>query len=319
MKQARLFIANRQYGHFQFRTFFASFIDPSTMRSLFVAFSMATFWFLVAVLIIQPLDITSGDIWLHQRADFTQAPNNLDYPWDTSHYVYPPWAAVILIPFSLIPLGIAVLLQMWIMFGALTLIIHKYGGNTSTVWLATTSFIAFDVAIEPHIDWMAYLGLLVPPILAGPLLLTKPQIALGAYIGETPRNQIQSLIGVIVVLLLSLAIWGAWIPDLMDAINHYTLREDYNDAFNMAPAFLLPLPVSLLIGLLFALYSFFNQKPLYGVFAWFFWVPYLPFYSMMLYFALLAIPLPQLAKIISIVMWAIFGGAILIVVVASFF
>lgn len=286
----------------------------SVWRSLVVAVLMATFWFLVNLFLIQPNDLIV-DPWYDQSVTFTQVGKNLVSPYETLRFVNPPWAALVLLPFSLMSLNVAVLLQLWLTFGLLAMVLHKYGGSTWHVWLTTTSFIAFDVGLEVNIDWIAYLALLVPPYLAGPLLLVKPQVALGAYIGETPRHQIHALLGILLVLLVSWLIWGQWGADFLGAIERDILNnEERIDQFNLAPSALMPPLLSYSIGLGFAFHAFRIKQDLFGLYAWFFLVPYMPFYTTLLYLGLLSIRLPLLALIITAVMWVIFGGVILLAV-----
>ncbi len=290
------------------------YLQQGILRSLAIALFSSTFWFLVVVLIIHPSGLIQ-EPWYDQQSNFTQVGKQFDYPWAIPRYVNPPWAAVILAPFSLVSLPIAVLVQLWITFSLLALVIHQYGGASRQVWLACSSYIAFDVALEVNIDWIVYLGLLVSPYLGGFLLLVKPQVALGAYIGEAPRQQIKALIGVIVMLVLSGIAWGQWVPNMLEAVEDTLIPQV--DAYNIAPSFLMPRWVSWGIGLLFALYAFRFKQPLYGIFAWLFFIPYMPLYTFFLYFGLIAIKLPDLAVIISVVMWIIFGGAIAIGVALS--
>ena len=95
------------------------------------------------------------------------------------YFANPPWTAALLAPFGLLPLELSALLQIGLYFAILTGVIYKFGGSFKTVLIVFTSFMALDSAIELNVEWLVALGLLVPAALSGPLLLVKPQIALG--------------------------------------------------------------------------------------------------------------------------------------------
>lgn len=249
-------------------------------------------------------------LWGDQRVDFTQAGHNLHDPYLTPRFVYPPWTAVFLWPLTIPPLAIAVLLQNCLLFSALTLVIYRYGGNRRAVIVTFSSFFAMDLGLEANIDWLPVLGLLVPPALSGPLLLTKPQVALGIWFSYNRRQWVQGTLVVILTLIISIAVWGFWWEDMLEAVRTYTLVDNYFEQFNLAPSVLLPMPISPIIGLGILYYAFRTHDPVYTILAWIFFVPYVPVYTLIVYLALVAVRLPLLALIIVLAMWVIDGGAI---------
>jgi hypothetical protein len=190
-------------------------------------------------------------------------------------------------------------------FIALTLIIFRFGGSLLHMLMTLTSFLAFDLSLETNIDWLPYWGLMSPVLLSAPMMLTKPQIAMGAWIGYSPRRLIRALISTIAILLASYVIWGSWIPDMQAALDSYFVED-----VNLAPITLIPAPLSIFIGLVLALRAFRRRDVVLGIFAGLFFVPYIALYSLILYFALLTIRLPLLAKVIYLSTWLVYGGII---------
>jgi hypothetical protein len=281
------------------------------MAALSLAVGMAVFWWLVVVLVIKPAEVLP--VWGDQKTGFTQVPHHLADPYEVSRFSNAPWTAIFLIPFGEFSLSLAVLLQLIVYFVSLTLLIFRYGGNIRTVILALTSFIALDNAIELNIEWIICIGLLVPAALSGPFLLTKPQLALGVWMSYSRRQLIGALSVTAILLVLSGLIWPNWPAKMQESIQQNILTDEYIGQFNLAPLSLMPIPLSLTIGGLLAWRGIRRRDPIFSILAWFFFVPYIPFYSLLFYLALLGIRFPKLAWIIHVCMWVIYGGIILIV------
>lgn len=227
-------------------------------------------------------------------------------PYVIRDYVYVPWLTVILLPFGLIPLSLSVLIQTSLMFGLLTAVIFKFGGSLKTVFVTLLSFMAFDAALEINVDWLIALALLVPETWSAPLLLIKPQNASGVLLSYKRRDFIRTIAVSIVIALGSFLVWGNWPIRMWKAIQTYTLGR----SFNLAPIVLLPLPVSLLIGLALAYIAWRRRDPALSILAWLFFVPYIPFYSLLIPFAMLSLRAPRVALVANIAMWLIYGGTL---------
>ncbi len=279
--------------------------------ALMIAIGLAVLWWLIVFLLIKPTNTIP--VWADQSSDFTQVPHHLSHPYSVPRFVYVPWTGIFLIPFGWFSLSLAVLLQLILYFVSLTLVVFRYGGNTRVVVMALTSFIALDNAIELNIEWITCLGLLVPAIFSGPFLLTKPQVALGVWMSYSPPKLIMAGMVALMVIALSFIAWPGWPDGMMQALERYTLTDEYIGQFNLAPFDLLPMPLSILIGLAIAWRAIKRRDPVFSILAWFFFVPYIPFYSLLFYLAILGIRLPKLAWIIHISMWVIYGGVILLV------
>lgn len=285
--------------------------EPGIEASLLMASGLALFWWLVVVLLIRPADLVA--VWYEQKYVFTEVGSHVFNPYRLERFVNPPWAAVFLAPFALPPLEVAVLLQLCLYFCLLTLIIYKYGGNRTGVFLTLTSFMAMDNALELGIDWLPAIGLLMPPALSGVFLLVKPQIALGVGMTYTRRQILQGGVFMLIFLLVTLLIWGYWPDEMQSAVQRYTYDDQPTNPYNIAPSAVLPWPVSYLIGLTLGWTAFKRKDAALSILAWLFFVPYILFYSLLLHFAVLTVRLPLLAKIIYGALWLIYGGGALYV------
>jgi hypothetical protein len=274
-------------------------------RALLISQALALGWWLVAVW-LRGQNLVP--VWYDQQVTFTQVPLRLANPYEI-YFVNPPWTAVLLVPFGLMPLPVSVLVQLCLYFAILTAVIFRYKGGIWIVLLALTSFIAFDSALELNVDWLACLGLLVPPTWSGPFLLVKPQTALGVWLSFKRRDVVRAVMVTLLLLIVSLIIWGDWLTPLL----HYMLSQMQRE-FNMAPMALLPppigVPISLGIGIGLAWIAFRRRDPVLSILAWLFFVPYIKIYSLLLPLALLAIRLPRFALLLSAVMWIVYGGVI---------
>lgn len=277
-----------------------SFLSSPLVRALLFSQVMALIWWLAAAWIktydVIPVWYDQENIWL-RSAQFTAD------PYQVRGYVNPPWASVIMLPFALLPVPLAVLAQICLYFAAITGVIFRLGGGGRATVIALTSFIAFDNGLEPSIDWMTVVGLLLPPVLSAPFIFVKPQTALGYYAGVAPRQWLYFIGSAAAVGLVSLLVWDWWLPAMLANVERYTLS-----AFaNLAPMTFLTPFVSIPIGIFLMWQTFRRRDPLLGVLAWLFFIPYIALYSLLLHFALVCVRFPRVALIVSVAMWIGYG------------
>ncbi|MCA9911159.1 MAG: hypothetical protein KC519_21045 [Anaerolineae bacterium] len=269
---------------------------------LIIAVVMALVWWGV-IFALKPLNALN--VLTDQYGIFLPAARMVQDPFQVAGYFNPPWTAALLLPFSLLPEPLAVLFQLIVYFVLIALVIHRFGGSRGAVLLALTSFVAFDSALELNIEWMVCIGLLLPARWSMPFLLVKPQTAFGYYLGIDWRETLRAALVAALVIGLSLLIWPDWITQMIDQIRSGALTAR---TYNLAPMSLVGAPVSVLIGLFLAWRAVKRRDPVLSIFAWVFFVPYLALYGVLLHLALLAIRLPRVALIISLVLWVIYGG-----------
>lgn len=267
---------------------------------------LAVAWWGVAAW-LRPLGIIP--VWYDQAATFTLVGAHWRDPYAISGFINPPWAALLLVPFGWLPLPLAVLAQLCLYFALLAGLIFKYGGGHKAVVIALTSFLAFDNALELNIDWVIALGLLLPPVYSGPLLLLKPQLALGAWFALRGRTLTRAVLVALTTLVLSLAAWPRWPLQLADALAFNLPRQ----VVSIAPLTLMPPLLAIAIGLALAWHAYRKHDPAWGLLAWLFFAPYLPFYSLLLHFAVLAARNRRLALLLSALLWLVYGGVLSLV------
>ena len=276
-------------------------ISPELKPMLLIALVMAVIlWGIAFQIRAHNLVLT----WDDQVSSFTSALTFLSRPFDAAGFYNAPWTMFFLIPFDLIPLELATLIHILLYCLLLALVIHKFGGGQWALLLTLTSVIAVDMAIEVNIDWLIYIGLLVPPAWSAPFLMIKPQAAWG-YVFSFRRDEFirAALVGA-VVLALSFMIWGNWLLDWQAA----TVRDDINPMANVAPLNFLPAWAVIPFGLGVGFYAFRKRDPLLCTLAGSCFVPYITINSTVLVFALMATRWPRLMFFLSIVMWVILGS-----------
>jgi hypothetical protein len=246
-------------------------------------------------------------VWNDQDVTFSRALELIRTPYLLPGFANPPWALIPLIPFTFLPLPIAVLFQLAIFFAALTAIVHKLGGGLVPVLLALTSPITFFVAMELNVEWIVALGLLVPRPWSPLFLLVKPQMALGYGLVFTRREAARAVVVTLALLLGSFALWGFWIPDMIHSIQIYVLHRP----INFAPMVFITAPIAFALGAILCWYGWCKHDPVYAVIGWLFFVTYIAHYSLQLPFAMLAVRHPRLALIISVGVWFLLSRLLL--------
>lgn len=281
-------------------------LTPELRRALLFSQVLAVGWWLVAVWLGSA---QSGiPVWYDQTVTFTQAAWHIADPFRLPNFIYPPWAAIMLAPLGLLPLHLSVLVQICLYFALLTAVIFKFGGNGRVVLIALTSFLALLSGLELNLEWLICLGLLLPPLYSGPFLLVKPQNALGVWLSFS-RRQLIGAAGLSTLLVgLSFLIWGFWPPLILERTQHISV----NQFFNMAPSALVGWPLAIGVGLLLAWWAFRQRDPILSILAWTCFVPYLAPYSLMLPFALYAIRRPKFLQLVSIIIWVVYGLALIV-------
>lgn len=272
-------------------------------RSLLLATVLAVGWWLLAVLFGQ---LTGVFLWADQRNTFTQAVHHIADPYTSLVWPYVPWTVLPLVPFGLIPAGLSVLVQMVLYFVLLAAVIYRFEGGRGALLIVLTSAIALDTALEINLEWIVALGLLVPREWSGPLLLVKPQAALGYWLGFEWREWLRGGLIVLVVVVLALILWPGWVEAMIADIQANTLG-DWGSRINIAFSNLMPRPVSWAIGIGLAGLALYRRDVVIGVFAWQFFVPYSTLYGWMPAFALLAARWPRIALVASLTLWGLYG------------
>jgi hypothetical protein len=266
-----------------------------------LALGMAVLWWLVALL-LEPTDAVN--VLTDQRTIFMPAGLAFSSPYAVEGYFNPPWVALLFAPFARLPFYLAALLQLALYFVLLTLLIHKYGGRRKAVLITLTSFVALDSALELNVEWMICLGLLIPMRYSLPLLIIKPQTALGYYVTGKWRELL--LAGVIggAFFVVTLVLWPDWVAQMLEQVRVNNLETRL---YNLAPMALSHPLLTIPIGLFLTWKAYQRKDAPLAILAWIFFVPYLALYGILLHLAMLSVRSARAGLVASLVIWVLFG------------
>lgn len=90
-----------------------------------------------------------------------------------------PWALIPLIPLAVLPEPVGRIAIFWLTIGSFAFLAKKNGAGLLTVIALLVSYPVVYGLIYAQIDWLAMLGILLPPWLGVILLMAKPQIGIG--------------------------------------------------------------------------------------------------------------------------------------------
>lgn len=240
-----------------------------------------------------------------QADNFMPAGRSLSNPYTVPGFFNPPWAAVLLAPFSVLPLQLAALLQLALYFVLITLVIRRFGGDRRAMLITLTSFVALNSATELNVEWMICIGLLIPERYSLPFLVIKPQTALGYVFSFRWRDLVRAVTIGLVFGVFALLIWGHTLPTLLE---NYMSPGNLRTSHNAAPMAFLGAPLAMLFGVIIGGFALRRRDPILCILAWIFFVPYLALYGLLLHLGLLAVRAPRAALVVSLVLWVIFGG-----------
>ena len=275
-------------------------IDEYRMRreAIFIGIVVAILWWIVAMYLYKnPVGVL---VWYDQEHIFRNAP--LATPYDAYGFVHPIWVVVLSYPFRWFPLEIGTLLQSLIYFVALALVIVKFGGDRRAILLTLFSFPSLDAVLQMNVDWLVIVGMLLPVWISGPFILAKPQIGIGYYLGQQPRDLLKAAVLMMVVFTVTVLIWGWWPEIIIGRVQNASISR----FFNIAPVHYLGV-VSILISIVLGIIAFIRKDVPLGVLAGLFFTPYISAYSLPLMLGMVAIRSRRLAFVITISYWIVMG------------
>lgn len=110
-------------------------------------------------------------------------------PYNADGFFNPPWTAILLIPFAILPENVGRAVMVIAALAAYAYVAHKLGANKLTIVLLLLSPPSLHGILNGTLDWLTVLGVILPPWLGLFFLAIKPQV------------------GMIVVLYLLVAEW----------------------------------------------------------------------------------------------------------------
>jgi hypothetical protein len=149
-------------------------------------------------------------------------------PFTIPGYYNPPWTLLPLIPLSFVPTRIGAAIIVILHPFLFTYISYKLGAKPLVALAVGLSWPVLLSSISTNIEFMPFLGLLLPPQLGLFFFLTKPQMGIGpaiflvvmAWRKEKTRGLIKLLLPITSVTIFSLLLYGFWPIDMMSASNN---------------------------------------------------------------------------------------------------
>lgn len=219
-------------------------------------------------------------------------------PYNAKGFFNPPWAAILLIPFAVLPEKVGWAVLVVVALGVYAYVAHKLGANKLTIAILLLSPPSLHGILIGNIDWLAILGIVLPPWLGLFFLALKPQVSvvviLYLFVAEWkrggPLRVFKTFLPVGLAAALSIMIFGPWflnIPSLD--------KLPANDSL---------FPMSLPLGLVLTVAAIRKNDIRYAMMASPMLAPYLLLYSWIV--ALLALaPKPSETTAAVIGMWIV--------------
>jgi hypothetical protein len=137
----------------------------------------------------------------------------------TERFFNPPWSVFPLIPFALLPddIGRIAFLVASVIGYAIT--VHRLGAKLTALPVVFFAMPVWFAMTFGNIEWLALLGLAMPPSVGLLFLAIKPQMTVGVIVllaaralkSDMPiRNLVVLFAPTALMLIVSYAIWGTW-------------------------------------------------------------------------------------------------------------
>lgn len=139
-------------------------------------------------------------------------------PYTIKGFFNPPWAALLLIPFAIFPEAVGRALMVIAALAAYAYVAHKLGANKLTIALLLLSPPSLHGIMNGNIDWLAVLGVVLPPWLGLFFLAIKPQVGMIVILylvfAEWRKGGIlrvlKTFLPVGLASVISIAVFGMW-------------------------------------------------------------------------------------------------------------
>lgn len=203
-------------------------------------------------------------------------------------FVSPPWLLFFL-PHALLPPLWGVNLNRILTILIIAIVIRRRGGDLRSLLLVGTSMPLIWLMINGNIDFVSFLGLLLPPSLGLIAFSAKPQAGLGMVILYFKRHGWKVFIPLTILLTISFIIYRDWFA-------HMTPTIVPGRQFQFFP-WLVPLGLYLLYR------SLIEDDDAWATLASLFLVPYYGFWSLTFPLALLSIKHKRSAFTLWLASW----------------
>ncbi len=156
-----------------------------------------------------------GDDWVYT---FRPSLDNLlsgKNPYSINQFLIAPWALIPFIPLVWFPAGLAMAVVRVMGFIVYAFVAVRLGAKPIGMGLILLSPQIMHNIINGNIDWLAFLGFVLPPQIGLFFISIKPQIGFALAIfwavdAFKQKNFIRTFIPFTIVFLISLTIFGLW-------------------------------------------------------------------------------------------------------------
>jgi hypothetical protein len=139
-------------------------------------------------------------------------------PYNVEGFFNPPWTLLPLIPFAILPENVGRTLLIIVGFAAFMYIGHRLGGSKWANIAILLSPPVMHGMLNGNIDWLALLGVVMPPQIGLFFVSTKPQIGIAiaffwmieAWRSGGWRQVLRVFAPITLVGILSLMLYGLW-------------------------------------------------------------------------------------------------------------
>ncbi len=150
-------------------------------------------------------------------------------PYEISGYYNPPWAALFLLPFAVFPVKVGAALLLIVGLILISYTAHRLGAKPLAVIILLFSPPVMHGALNGNIDWLAVIGLILPPQIGLFFVSIKPQIGIAVMIfwlfAAWKKNGWREVVRVFgpftICLLISFLAFGFWITRSREVISEW--------------------------------------------------------------------------------------------------
>ena len=142
----------------------------------------------------------------------------IESPYLVSIFHSPPWTVLPLIPLALLPIHVGFAVNFSLSMAATAYVAYRMGAKPLAILALLLSYPVLFMAAYGQIDWLVYLGFLMPPQLGLFFVLIKPQVSIGivlfwgieAFRCGGIKQVFRMFWPVSLALGISFLFWGNW-------------------------------------------------------------------------------------------------------------
>lgn len=139
-------------------------------------------------------------------------------PYNVSGFFNPPWVAIILVPFAFFPEQVGRVMLILVGFIIYAVVAHRLGASRWALLALLLSPPVMHNMLNGNIDWLAMLGVILPPQIGLFFITTKPQIGVAIvffWLIESWREggwleTLRVFAPITIAMLASFLIFGLW-------------------------------------------------------------------------------------------------------------